>query len=371
MQPNRKGGRVTVYQWLGLTLALVFFTVMLGGGFTGNLSVFQSETLPTPISSENPFSLVSLHKRLDAKAIQRVQNFVHYYSRTTRVGFEGSLARSTRYVEAFRRIFRQKGLPEELAYLPLIESGFQEHAVSNANAVGVWQFIDSTGSRFNLKRTEYTDAKRDPIASAEAAAAYFQYLHRMFGNWEMALAAYNAGEGTIRRAIRENQKAGKPTGYWSLDLPAETQGYVPAFLASMIIAKNPGAFGFHRIDFQPAMAFDQIKVHPGTRLSALADQLELSLSDLLELNPELLAGVVPPDGGIYHLKIPRGLKRSLAQRIGAIQPKQDWMLYPAGPNQTVSEVAATLRKPSKPIQQLNRLSGDSPVAPGRLLIIPL
>ncbi|NIP71974.1 MAG: lytic transglycosylase domain-containing protein, partial [Gammaproteobacteria bacterium] len=128
-------------------------------------------------------------------------------------------------------------------YLPIIESGFMERAVSPAQAVGIWQFIEETGRRYNLHRNGWSDKRLDPFHSARAAARLLKHLHQTFDNWELALAAYNAGAGTINWAMRVNRKAGLPTHFWALDLPEETENYVPTFLATVMIAKNPEAFG--------------------------------------------------------------------------------------------------------------------------------
>ena len=303
-------------QIIALSVLLVLGSLLVSGGALFPTPALYLGELPAPTSPDNPFSLVAMQKRLPPEAIRRVQRFIYYYQVEHKIGFEGSLARSNRYIELFRHIFHEQGMPEELAFLPLIESGFNEHAVSPAKAVGVWQFMEATGTRFDLLSTPWTDAKRDPIQSTKAASRYLRHLYNMFGNWELALAAYNSGEGTVMRAIRENKKAHLPTHYWALDLPDETRGYVPAFLAAVIIAKNPAAFGFHRVPFAPKLAYDQIKVQPGTSLSSLASQLNIDMEELLELNPELLTGIVPPGKGAYLLKVPKGLRANQTRKVG-------------------------------------------------------
>ncbi|MDH4225714.1 MAG: lytic transglycosylase domain-containing protein [Deltaproteobacteria bacterium] len=369
--PLHRAVGVRLAQMVGLAVFLALVFLILAGGSPIPSPVLKMEEVAQPTKDTNPFSLIALHKRLPAKAIAKVQRFVHYYGSDHKRGFEGSLARSTRYIEPFRKIFRQNGLPEELAYLPLIESGFDHTAVSPANAVGVWQFMEATGKRFDLDATQWADHKRDPLQSAQAAARYLKYLYQMFGNWELALAAYNAGEGSVRRQIKINKKEHKPTRFWDLDLPQETQGYVPAFLAAVIIAKNPGAFDFHRIPFQPELVFDQIKVHPGTSLAQLAGQMEISLEDLLELNPSLLSGMVPPTGEPYLLRIPNGMKAKIPGKLGSGKPGRDWMLYPITKKETPEDVATFLRAKSASILKVNQLRSNQELLPGRFLIIPL
>lgn len=308
MSLKRKKWVILSAQLLGLALLLTGgFMLMSGGAFTPTTALLVGDGPRIP-ERENPFSLLSLRERLPERGLRHVQSLVNYYQSKNKRGFEASLARSGRYIDTIKGIFHAEGLPEELAYLPIIESGFNEHAVSSAKAVGMWQFMDATGRRFDLHRTEFVDNKRDPIQSTRAAAKYLKTLYKIFHNWELALAAYNAGEGTVLWAMKNNRKEGKPVDYWSLDLPAETQGYVPSFLAAVIIAKNPPAFNFTKVPFHSKLAFDVIDAPPGATLENLATRMNVDLEDLMELNPQLLTGQVPPGNKAYKLRVPKGAK---------------------------------------------------------------
>ncbi len=277
----------------------------------------------------NPFSLESLHNRLPKSGLDRVSANIQYFSGRQQGRMTRGLARSNRYMTQYRSIFQQQGIPVELTYLPLIESGFMETAVSPAQAVGMWQFIASTGKIFNLHANQWSDSRRDPIKSAHAAARYLKQLHKRFDNWELALAAYNAGARTVQTSIRRNKREGKPTDFWHLDLPQETQNYVPAFLAAVIISKNPPAYGLN-IRFEPQLQFDIIQTGPGIPLGPLAKVLDISLKTLRELNPQLLQDTVPPkslpENESYSLRIPKGKTPYLLKKLNA-EYQSSWVLH--------------------------------------------
>lgn len=318
------------------------------------------------------FSLTSLHERLPEDAKAQVQRYIDYFRHNRRRGFSDSLARSTRYVERFKEIFREKGLPEELAFLPLIESGFVETAVSPAKAVGVWQFIEETGRRYNLERNSWFDRRRDPISSAKAAASYLAHLHEEFKDWDLALAAYNSGAGTVRWAQRVNRRAGEPLHYWSLDLPDETRNYVPAFIASVLIAKNPAAYGFDKIDFHPEIEYEVVKVSPGTSLALLEVQLDLKERTLFNLNSELTRGVVPPGDVPYALRVPPGYGRRIAAKLAGVETQpNNWMLHHVQYQDTVQSLARRFRARPATIKKINRLQDNGELLQRRFVIIPL
>ncbi len=320
-----------------------------------------------------PFSLTALHRRLPEQGLEAVARYIDYYRNKRRRGLEAALARSTRYTERFRRIFRRLGLPEDLAYLPLIESGYLESAVSPAKAVGIWQFTEETGRRFKLYSNPWFDRRRDPLTSARAAALYFKQLYRTFGSWDLALAAYNSGAGTVRWAIRVNRKAGKPTHYWALKgLPKETRNYVPAFIAAVLIARNLDAYGFGEIRFMPRMVFERMKVAPGISLSFLAEHLEIDGKSLYELNPELLRRKVPPGDSYYRLRIPPGTRRIVRTKFaerGAVP--RDWVLHQVEASDTVQELASRFQAQPGRILKVNGIQDNRELALRKLVLIPL
>ena len=361
-----------IVQWLSLTGLLVVLSLVIAGSINPHKPIEGDSRS----GGRSPFDLASLRERLPADAIKRVQGFVTYYQENRRRGFRDSLARSTRYVSQFQQIFREAGLPEELAFLPLIESGFMETAVSPAKAVGVWQFMEETGRRYDLKTTRWFDQKLDPIHSARAAAKYLGHLYEKFGDWDLALAAYNSGEGTVHWALRNAEKSNLSKSFWSLDLPDETRAYVPAFLAAMLIAKNPTAYGFEEIVFHPQMTYEQIKVNAGIPLIDLAEELETDVQSLRDLNPSLLEGVTPPGSAPYLLRVPHGMRTHLEVRLGANAGlpdgrQRDWLVHQVDGSDTLQRLASKFRTDAGLIKQYNGINSNSDLTPGRLVIIPL
>jgi membrane-bound lytic murein transglycosylase D len=242
----------------------------------------------------------------------RVEYFIDYFQTRVPKRFKIWLSRSGRYLPMMRAILKKHGLPEDLVYLALIESGFSCQAYSRAHAVGPWQFIRGTGRRYGLTINYWVDERRDPVKSTHAAARYLKDLHDEFGSWYLAAAAYNAGEAKIRRALKRY----KADNFWSISqgrryyLKRETRQYVPKMIAAAIIAKEPEKYGFTGIVYEKPMAFDVVEVHPGTSLGVAAKLAGLSSRQLHDLNPELRRWAVPPNGGKYLLRIPPGRKAS-------------------------------------------------------------
>ena len=356
--------------WLGLS------TIVVGGAlwyaYDAQILPFTAPAGSARASGRDAFTLTALHERLTPAARDEVQRYIDYFRKSRRRGFADALARSTRYVETFQDIFRKAGLPVELAYLPLIESGFVETAESPAKAVGVWQFIEETGRRYDLNRNYWFDMRRDPISSARAAARYLGNLYETFGDWDLALAAYNAGAGTIRWAVRSNQRAQRPTDFWALELPDETRNYVPAFIASMLIAKNPQAFGFEQINFAPELVFDEIRVSPGISLSLLATHMRLEAETLYTLNPELIQGMSPPGDEPYSLRIPLGMRQQVPQLLAGVsaQGSSQWMLHHVRSQDTLQSLAKRYRAHLSAIRTLNGLQNNGDLLRRSFVLIP-
>lgn len=235
----------------------------------------------------------------------RVDNFVTQFQTNLRGFYTRALSRSGRYVSRMSSILEKKGLPQELAYLPLIESGYSPHAVSRAGAVGPWQLIYGTGRRYGLRIDRYVDERRDPVKSTEAAAEYLKDLHDMFGDWHLSLAAYNTGEQNIARILERR----RIESFWEMSelgyLYQETRDFVPEFLAALQIAETPEAYGFDAPDEGPAQ-YDVIKVNRSLSLSTVARLTGTSTRTIQELNPALRRGVIPPNG--YWIRLPEGTK---------------------------------------------------------------
>lgn len=237
----------------------------------------------------------------------RVDDFVAQFQTNMRPFYSKALSRSGRYVPRMTTILRKKGLPQELAYLPLIESGYSPKAVSRAGAVGPWQLIPGTGRRYGLRIDRYVDERRDPVKSTEAAAEYLKDLHEMFGDWHLSLAAYNTGEQNIVRILERR----RIQSFWDMSerglLYQETSNFVPEFLAALQIAETPEAYGFAAPSEVPPQ-YDIITVERSLSLSTVAQLTGTSTEFIQDLNPALHRGVIPPNG--YDIRLPKGTKES-------------------------------------------------------------
>jgi membrane-bound lytic murein transglycosylase D len=245
---------------------------------------------------------------------KQVRAYLVYFSTERKGTIRRYLSRSTRYLPLIKGVFQEYGLPEDLAYLAMIESGFNANAYSHAHACGMWQFIKGTGARYGLAMDGYVDERRDPEKSTRAAAKYLLDLYKQFGSWYLAAASYNCGEGRVQREL--NQSSHK--NFWELSanqcLPKETKNYVPQLIAATIIAKNPEKFGFKSVPYLPALAVDQVQVNEPTSLKAVAVAVNVPPEEVQSLNPELLRGITPPDGK-YTLNLPAKSKEVFAKNI--------------------------------------------------------
>ncbi len=237
---------------------------------------------------------------------RQVKAYLVYFSTERKNIIRKYLARSTRYLPMIREIFQEHGLPEDLAYLAMIESGFNPHAYSHAHACGMWQFIRGTAVRYGLTINEYVDERRDPEKSTHAAAKYLLDLYKQFGSWYLAAASYNCGEKRVQREIDNSSHK----NFWELSanqcLPNETQNYVPQMIAATLIAKNPEKFGFKGVPYLPPLQYDKVRVDETTSLAAAAMACNVSPEEIQALNPELRRGITPPGAGSYTLRIPKG-----------------------------------------------------------------
>ncbi len=236
---------------------------------------------------------------------EAVNRYIRYFTTEKREVFARWLARTRRYAPVVTNILKKYGLPEDLVYLAMIESGFNMKAFSRAKACGPWQFINETGQRYGLQVDYWVDERRDLEKSTVAAARYLKALFDQFGDWQLAAAGYNAGEGRVGKAIEKHETA----DFWKLRdisaLPKETREYVPQIFAAAIIAKEPRKYGFTNLN-APAYEPAKIKVPGGIPLKGIAHAGNLPLTELRSLNPEMLKGVTPPNRREYILKLPAG-----------------------------------------------------------------
>ena len=254
---------------------------------------------------------------------ERVEFFIEYYQTKMPARFTRYLNRSGRYYGMMTEILQEYGLPKDLFYIALIESGFTNTATSHAGAVGPWQFMPATARRFGLRVDNWVDERRDPVKATHAAAQYLKFLYGEFGSWYLAAAGYNAGENKIRRALTMYQV----NDFWSISqsdqdyLAEETKQYVPRMIAASIIAKEPGKYGFTDVQYEEAMSYEEMTIHPTTSLAAVAKAAGIPTATLLDLNPELKRAATPP-GDMYSLKIPSGSQNHMTKAYASLSAEE-------------------------------------------------
>ncbi len=309
---------------------------------------------------------------------RRIKAFVKMYTIKKRPIFRQAVERSAKYMKMINRIFREYELPPNLAYLAVVESNFNPFARSSANAVGMWQFMKYTGKVFDLHNSWWHDDRFDPEKSTIAAAQYLKRLHKRFnGDWELALAAYNSGSGTVRRATRLAKRQGKKTDYWSLKLPRETRGYVPAFYAVATIFSDLEGYGFGK---QPELLEEvsrkQLQVAGGISLKGIAKALAIEQKVLSEMNPNLrLRGLVPPTFDYYKINIPGEM--FLSQRHFANLDKlaedrlSNWKTHSVKQGETLWSISRYYKIPVKKILAFNSFRRKNLITIGQTLMLPV
>ena len=302
----------------------------------------------------------------------KVQHFISYYSTVQNRFMHQSLARSHRYLGMMRKILRDHDIPEELAYMVLIESGFKTHAYSRARACGPWQFISATGRRYGLQINSWVDERRDPVKATYAAAAYLCDLYTMFDSWYLAAAAYNAGEGKIQRAMRRH----KTDDFWQMTrfsyLKRETKEYIPKVIAAIMIAKEPEKYGFTDIEYQEPFTFDLVRVDDATDLKVLAWAAGARVEDIRKLNPELTYWCTPPKVKDYELRVPNGCGQHCRSALVGLPPEKriTFRKHRIRQGDTLSTIARRYHTEVGQIKELNGLRGHN-IRAGRDLLIPV
>ncbi len=308
---------------------------------------------------------------------EKVAHFIAYFQTTARATYARWLTRSTRYLPMMKEILRKEGLPEELVYVAMIESGFQLHARSVANAVGPWQFMSATGRRYALRIDQWVDERKDPVKATMAAAMYLKDLYGMFNNdWYLAAAGYNAGENKIFRAIDKYDTS----DFWELSkgsyLKRETKEYVPKLLAAAIIAKDPAHYGFTDVATIPVVEYDTVTLNSRTDLELVARLTGTTFQTIKELNPALRHWCTPPNYPGYELNIPKGTKERFLQAYAAIPENERFTekslygQYKAGRRDTLARVARRFGTSATELAELNGLGHRSRLA-GKTLIVPV
>jgi len=283
-----------------------------------------------------------------------------------------ALKRQGTYQDLIHDNLRKEGLPLDLIYLAALESAFNPHALSRQGARGLWQFMQGTGVLYGLKKDRWVDDREDPVKSTQAAAHHLKDLYQQFGDWSLAMAAYDSGPLTVQAAVERTGYA----DYWSLRrlhaLPAETEDYVPIFMATLMIAKDPKAYGFD-IQPDPPLAVDPVVISTATDLRLVAQLIDRPVEELTELNPSLLGWTTPPNNPQFTLNLPKGTKEQFEQRVAAIPEDKRiwWRAHKVEEGETLSSIAKKLHVSPVALREVNRLDGDSALEQGAHLVVPL
>ena len=299
---------------------------------------------------------------------EKVENSLVYLQTVARDAFETYLERSGKYLPMVEQILAEHGVPHDLAYLPLIESGYNPHAYSYARAVGMWQFISATGRTYKLEHNWWYDNRRDFEKSTHAAARHLKDLYNEFGSWNLALAAYNGGSGRIRREIRNH----KTKDFWKLKPHKQTRNYVPLFMAATIIAKEPEKYGFHPT-YQEPIQFEKVSVSKCISFKNISAKTGIAVSDIEHLNPELRRGVTPPDMKDYQLRVPPGYTSAFLAAYDDIPSEEatNWVNHKIRKGENVSQIASKYGVSIASIVQANKLGRSKRIYAGKTLMIPV
>lgn len=351
-----------------------------GDGFT------EQQAEPAPIDEANEVTFpVDPNVRAKAEAELRmtksdlplmmtdqVASFINYFSTKGRGTLEHALERSGRYRDMIERVLKEEGVPQDLIYLAQAESGFHPLALSRAGARGMWQFMASRATGYGLERNWWVDERQDPEKSTRAAAHHLKDLYNEFGDWYLAMAAYNSGPLTVQRAVERTGYA----DFWELYrrnvLPKETRNYVPIIIAVTIMAKNPSQYGLEDVVMDKAPAVDKIKIDYPVDLRLVAECTDTPLATLQDLNPSLLRMTTPKEGE-FTLNVPTGTAEKFEKTIAAIPQDMRvwWRYHTVEPGETLSHVAARYHTTSAAIAQVNSLDTDAELQTDAKLIIPV
>jgi membrane-bound lytic murein transglycosylase D len=298
-----------------------------------------------------------------------VYRYIEFFTGAGRSTFERWLKRSGRYMELFRSVLRNEGMPPDLVHLVFVESGFNIHARSVSAAVGPWQFLRSTGRLFGLTVNQWVDERKDPEKSTVAAARYLRHLYGIFNDWPLALASYNAGEGTVLRAIKRQGT----TNYWDLKLPRQTEEYVPQFMAVLAISRDPKRYGFDDVPLDEPMEFDEVALKGAVDLRAVAKLADCTAEEIKYLNPAVLRGAAQGRDGITTIRVPEGKGAVVIENLqnGAeLPPVNLTVKHVVKRGETLSGIAARYRVSARELATENGIDKDHLLRRGQTLTVP-
>ena len=301
-----------------------------------------------------------------------VRAYIKYFQTEKRDFFVRSLSRSTAYLPLIQTTFREQGLPLDLAYKALVESGFNPRALSRAYALGMWQFMYRTGLLYGLRRNTYIDDRMDIEKSTHAAARHLNHLYDYFGDWHLVVAAYNCGQGRMDRAIARS----KTRDFWKIHaLPRETRNHVPKFMAAVIIAKDPAFFGFENVVYQPPMSYDKVTLTEPVNLRLAAECAGTTYTYLRHLNPELRRPYTPPamQRNAYTLRVPKGTGAKFRANYAQIPEHKKIQLidYEVKRGDTLSGIASRVGVSAADLQAANGIINPRRLQIGQKLSIPM
>jgi membrane-bound lytic murein transglycosylase D len=281
------------------------------------------------------------------------------------------LERSQKYLFHIVEEVEKRGMPTEIALLPMIESAYNPQAYSRSHASGIWQFVPATGKDYGLKQNYWTDKRRDVTAATNAALNYLQKLHGMFGSWDLALAAYNAGEGTVSRAIERNRKQGLPTDYQHLRLPDETKNYVPKLQAIKNIIFKPDDFGLSLVDIPNQPYFTRVLAPKQIDAKLAAELAEVSFEEFSALNPSYNRPVIVSNNEVHQLLLPTWAAEKFKENLANYdKPLTNWKTYSAKRGERIDYIAKKFNIEASELREVNNLSSKKEILTSRPLLVP-
>jgi len=348
------------------------------------LSMHPYEPAPMEAFAELTFPVDPADKRRVQREIQSISSdlplvsnddvagVITYFRSRGRQFITNVLKRVGLYHSLISQALREEGLPQDLIYLAGAESAFNPFALSRAGAKGIWQLMLGRALEYGLKKDRWVDEREHPAKSTRAALRHLKDLYQTFGDWYLAMAAYNCGPLTVQSAIEKTGYA----DFWMLKklraLPKETENYVPIILATALVAKDPQAYGFE-VEPDPPIEAEQAVVTTPTDLRLIAELIERPVEELIRLNPGLLRWTTPPNGSEFVLNLPPGTKQAYEEGIVAIPPDKRvwWRAYKVQPGDTLSGVARRFRVSVNALAAANQLSRNTPLVAGSRLVLPL